>query len=140
LDFDLEVAASKSADNPVYYVQYVHARICSVFKTAHDRGLALPEPDQTDMQLLTNDEEFVLIKHLAGFPNLVEGAALNLEPHRLTHYLIDLAKKFHPYYRSHRFVSEDRNLSRARLVLAKAVQQVVANGLSLLGVSAPETM
>jgi arginyl-tRNA synthetase len=140
LDFDLDAAKAQSKDNPVYYVQYAHARIASVFKTAVERGLTAPEPGQADLSLLVQDEEFLLMKELAAYPMVVEGAAEALEPHRLTHYLTDLAKIFHPYYNRHRFVSDDLALSRARLFLARAVRQVVANGLGLLGVSAPETM
>jgi len=140
LDFDLEVAKSQSSENPVYYVQYAHARIASVFKTAAERGLGRPTPDQADLSLLALDEELALIKQLAAFPDVVAGAAAKREPHRLTHFLIDLAKTFHPYYKDHRFVGEDEALSRARLVLAGAVKQVVANGLILLGISAPEKM
>ncbi|MEW6264386.1 MAG: arginine--tRNA ligase [Thermodesulfobacteriota bacterium] len=140
LDFDLEAAKKQSAENPVYYVQYLHARICSVFKTAAAEGLALPGPDDADLSRLTLDEELGLMKHLAAFPDLIAGAAASLEPHRLTHYLTELAQRFHPYYNRHRFVSQDRSLSLARLVLVQAVRQVAANGLNLLGVSAPEKM
>lgn len=140
LDFDLEAAKAQTKDNPVYYVQYAHARICSVFKTAEGEGLGIPGPDDADLSLLTEDAELAIMKHLAAFPDMVEGAAANLEPHRATHYLTELAKKFHPYYNHHRFVGEEKDKSMARLTLARAVQQVVANGLDMLGVSAPEKM
>ena len=140
LDFDLELAKTQTKDNPVYYVQYAHARISSVFKTAAAEGYGEIDSDAADLTLLVEEEELGLMKFLAGFPQLVEGAALAREPHRLTHYLTELAKRFHPYYNRHRFVSDDKALSRARLVLAKAVRQVVANGLGLLGVSAPQSM
>ncbi|MFH1091337.1 MAG: arginine--tRNA ligase [Pseudomonadota bacterium] len=140
LDFDLEVAKTQSADNPVYYVQYVHARICSVFKTAAEAGLAEVKAEEADLNLLAKAEELALMRHLAAFPDVVSGAAVCLEPHRLTHYLTELAKKFHPYYNQYRFVSQDAALSKARLALAAAVRIVVANGLTLLGVSAPEKM
>ncbi len=140
LDFDLEVAKTQSADNPVYYVQYAHARICSVFKKAAENGFGIPQAGDADLSLLVEDEELQLMKYLADFPELIEGAAASLEPHRLTHYLTELAKRFHPYYNRHRFVTEDAALSRARLVLALAVKQVVVNGLGILGISAPETM
>ena len=140
LDFDLEVAKSQSADNPVFYVQYAHARITSVFKTAAERGLNAEGTAGADLTRLVEDEELTLMKQLAAFPEVVEGAAANLEPHRLTHYLTDLAKRFHPYYNRHRFVTDDLELSRARLCLAGAVKQVVANGLNLLGINAPDTM
>jgi arginyl-tRNA synthetase len=140
LDFDLAAAKQKSADNPVYYIQYAHARIASVFRTAKEAGLAVPEADEADLSLLVEEPETALMKRLAGFPHVVEGAAAAREPHRLTHYLTDLAKQFHPYYNKHRFVSDNQDLSRARLTLARAVKQVIANGLTLLGVSAPESM
>ena len=140
LDFDLEEAKTQSADNPVYYVQYVHARINSVYKKANEIGFRRPEGSDADLTRLVEDEELALMKHLAAFPDTVEGAALNLEPHRITNYLTELAKRFHPYYNRHRFVGDDQELSRARLVLAEAVRLVTANGLNLLGVSAPESM
>ncbi|MEW5723262.1 MAG: arginine--tRNA ligase [Thermodesulfobacteriota bacterium] len=140
LDFDLELAKTQSKDNPVYYVQYAHARICSVFKTADEAGLGRPGPEEANLNLLVEEDEVFIMKHLASFPHVVEGAATGLEPHRLTHYLTELAKRFHPYYNRCRFVSDDRELSKARLVLARAVRQVVANGLNLLGVTAPERM
>jgi arginyl-tRNA synthetase len=140
LDFDLELAKTQTKDNPVYYVQYAHARITSVFKKAEAEGFTEVDPESADLTLLVEEEELGLMKFLAGFPQLVEGAALAREPHRLTHYLTELAKKFHPYYNRHKFVSEDKALSRSRLVLAQAVRQIVANGLGLLGVSAPDSM
>jgi arginyl-tRNA synthetase len=140
LDFDLELAKTQSKDNPVYYVQYAHARICSVFKKAQDAGLGLPGPEEVDLSRLVEEEEPAIMKLLAAYPDLVGSAAASLEPHRLTHYLLELAKRFHPYYNKHRFVGDDRELSLARLFLARAVKQVVRNGLGLLGVSAPETM
>ena len=139
LDFDLDAAKAKSADNPVYYVQYAHARICSVFRAAESQGLPA-EALNADLSLLKEEEEVGLIKHLAKFGQVVEGAAANLEPHRLTHYLTELAKKFHPYYNRHRFIGDDPKLTNARLALAAAVKQVTASGLNLLGVSAPEKM
>ena len=140
LDFDLEVAKTQTSENPVYYVQYAHARICSVFRKAEEAGLALPAGDETDLNLLTEEDEISLMRQLAAFPDLVAGAAASREPHRLTHYLTELAKRFHPYYNRHRFITDDLALSRARLFLARAVKQVVANGLGLLGISAPEKM
>ncbi|MBW2093013.1 MAG: arginine--tRNA ligase, partial [Deltaproteobacteria bacterium] len=140
LDFDLELAKSQSNENPVYYVQYAHARIASVFRTALKEGLDLPGPEGADLNLLTQEEELTLIKHLATFPDLIEGAAANLEPHRVTHYLTELAGLFHPYYNRHRFIGHDMALSEARLYLAKCIQQTLANGLDLLGVNAPESM
>ncbi|MBF0528950.1 MAG: arginine--tRNA ligase [Deltaproteobacteria bacterium] len=140
LDFDLDVAKRQSADNPVYYVQYAHARICSVFRAALAEGLEMMDPEKIDLSRLKEEEELTIMKLLAAYPELVQGAAISLEPHRLTHYLIELAKNFHPYYNRFRFISDDRDLSLARLVLAGAVRQVVSNGLGLIGVSAPEKM
>lgn len=141
LDFDLEVAKSQTPENPVFYVQYAFARISSVFKKALDeRGLTVPESDQVDLSLLVEEEELTLMKHLAAFPDTIAGAAAGLEPHRITHYLIDLSKRFHTCYNKHRIVIDDIPLSKARLALAAAIRQVVANGLDLLGVSAPEKM
>ena len=140
LDFDLDVAKSQSADNPVYYVQYAHARIASVFLNAADKGRKTTDLDQADLGLLEVEEELSLIKHLAAFPDVVSGAAANLEPHRLTHYLTELAKKFHPYYYKYKFIGDDPRLSEARLALSAAVKQILANGLYLLGISAPEKM
>lgn len=140
LDFDLEVAKRQSNENPVYYVQYAHARISSVFKKAAEEGLALAKMEEIPLDRLSEPEEGALIRHLAAFPDVVEGAAVNLEPHRLTHYLMELAGLFHPYYNRHRFIGENPGLSQARLFLAACVRQVVANGLGMLGVNAPETM
>jgi len=140
LDFDLEMAKRQSNENPVYYVQYAHARISSVFKKAAEEGLAPAKLEDVPLNRLIEPEEGALIKQLASFPDVVEGAAVNLEPHRLTHYLMELAGLFHPYYNRHRFIGEDPGLTQARLFLAACIRQVVANGLGMLGVNAPETM
>ena len=140
LDFDLELAKKASAENPVYYIQYAHARICSVFQQAAERGVPLPDPKTTDLSLLTLPEEWALIKAVLAFPDLVEGAARALEPHRLTFYLVDLAGTFHSYYNHHRIISEDPALTTARLHLAACVRQVLRSALRLLGISAPVAM
>lgn len=140
LDFDLELAKKASLENPVYYVQYAHARICSVFKQAEERAVPLPDPKTTDLSLLTLPEEWDLIKAVLAFPDLVEGAATALEPHRLTFYLVDLAGTFHSYYNHHRILSDDPALTAARLHLVTCIRQVLRCALRLLGVSAPETM
>ena len=140
LDFDLELAKRRSNENPVYYVQYAHARLCSIFALAQEKGYALPVFSETNVERLTLPEEMALIKTITRFPEVVEGAAQNLEPHRLTFYLIDLAGIFHNYYNKHRVVSEDGELTKARLLLGKAVRTVIRNALMLLGVSAPEKM
>ncbi|MBK8636794.1 MAG: arginine--tRNA ligase [Chromatiaceae bacterium] len=141
LDFDLDLAKSQSSDNPVYYVQYAHARVCSVLRQAADKGLAAePSPGVTHLEHLTETHEQDLLKTLARYPELVEEAALNEEPHQLTHYLRELANDFHTYYNAHQFLVEDAALRDARLKLILAVRQVLRNGLNLIGVSAPETM
>ena len=140
LDFDLELAKKQSNENPVYYVQYAHARICSIFNLAEERGYAIPFFGETDVRQLKLPEEIALIKAITRLPEVIEGAALALEPHRLTFYLIDLAGIFHNYYNKYRVVSDDRELTKARLLLVKAVRTVVSNTLNLLGVSAPQQM
>ncbi len=140
LDFDLEVAKEQTADNPVFYVQYAHARICSVFREADRAVPPLPRAAGNELGRLSLDEEREILKTLHLFPEVIEGAAINWEPHRLVYYLQDLASRFHGYYNKHRFLSDDRPLSAARLRLAGAVRTVLANGLNLLGVSAPESM
>jgi arginyl-tRNA synthetase len=139
LDFDLDLAKKQSRDNPVYYVQYVHARIASIFRIAAERGI---DADMTDPDLsaLSLPEEVRLIKHLADFPDMLADAAEALEPHRITFYLVDLADLFHAYYHDNRVLTEDPRIKKARLFLVDAVRQVVANGLAILGVTAPERM
>ena len=141
MDFDLELAVSQSNENPVYYVQYAHARVCSVFKQLtekgwrHDvaRGLA-------SLERLTEPHEQTLLITLARYPETVERAARQREPHQITQYLRELAAQFHTYYNAHTFLVEDENLRDARLNLIEAVRQTIANGLRLLDVSAPEAM
>ena len=140
LDFDLDVAKSRSLENPVYYVQYVHARVASIHRKAEADGLSLPGPGQTRLELLSEPEELNVLKSLARFPEVVSSAAETLEPHRVTYFLTDLASSFHNYYNKHRVLTDDPELTQARLALAGAVQQVVRNGLTLLGVSAPFRM
>ncbi len=140
LDFDVELAKKQSRENPVYYVQYAHARLASLFRKAAEEGLGLPRVEEVDLSLLNTEEDFNLLKLLDYFPDTIEACAVNLEPHLLTFYLLDLATALHDYYTKHRFLSEDRPRTKARLILAKAVKQVLACGLDLLGVSAPERM
>lgn len=140
IDFDIDLAKKKDSENPVYYVQYAHARICSVFRKAAEQGLGLPESPGQYFTLLDAEEELSLIRKLAEFSSLVEEIAIDLAPHRLTYYLTELAANFHRYYNKYRIVIEDRNLSIARLSLSAAVKIVIKNGLDLLGVSAPEEM
>ena len=140
LDFDLELAKKQSNENPVYYVQYAHARICSILRTALERGFAVPDYHEASLGLLTLSEETDLIKAITRFPEVVEGAARALEPHRLTFYLNELAALFHSYYNKNKVLSEDAGMSGARLFLVQSVRIVLRNALGLLGVSAPESM
>jgi len=140
LVFDLDLAKQQSSDNPVYYVQYAHARVCSVNRNATEQNVKLPTLGEVDFSRLELEEEVALAKLLARYPETVEGAAQSLEPHRIVFYLQELAAQFHSYYNRQRILIEDPETSRARLYLANSVRIVLANGLSLLGVSAPEQM
>ena len=140
LEFDLELAKKQSNENPVYYVQYAHARICSIVRNAGEKGSTIPAYEEVDLRCLKLPEEVNLIKTIIRFPEVVEGAAIALEPHRLTFYLNDFAALFHSYYNKHRVLSDDESLSKARLFLIKTILTVVRNALRLLGVSAPERM
>ena len=140
LDFDLAVVTRHSSDNPVFYVQYAHARVASLFRTAAEQRIPLPPWDQVDFRPLRLPEEQSLIKRLLQYPGVVASAARAREPHRVAYYLTELAGLYHPYYKAHRVITEDRALTLARLGLSAAVGQVVRNGLGLLGVSAPESM
>ena len=140
LEFDLAVATRRSADNPVFYVQYCHARVASLFRNAANLALDIPPWAEVDFSPLALPEEQALIRRLLQYPDLVAGAARAREPHRVAYYLTELAGVFHPYYKAHRIITEDRTLTLARLGLCAAVGQVVRNGLGLLGVTAPESM
>lgn len=140
LEFDLDLATKTSQENPVYYVQYAHARLHSIRRQAEAKGVVLGSLQDAPIDRLTQDDEIQLLKAMAGFPALVQGAALDLAPHRLVFYLQDVAAQFHSYYNKHRIVSEDEELSRARLWLAMGLRVVLRNGLALIGVSAPESM
>ncbi len=140
LDFDLEVAKQKSNDNPVYYVQYVHARISSIVRKGNEQGTCEVSWDDKAVARLIEPEEIDLIKTLARYPDVLAGSAKSMEPHRVTYYLMDLASAFHAYYNKHRVLTDDPQLRCGRLNLVLAVQKVIRNGLTLLGVSAPDTM
>jgi arginyl-tRNA synthetase len=167
LDFDLELAARQSAENPVYYVQYAHARVASLFRVAGSRGIVAPAPAEADLETLTDPDEFALIRKLSAYPSVVQGSAAALEPHRIAFYLQELAQLLHTFYFKHRIlppaaegeasdagrfvkdatVSSVKHreqltpaLTGARLALMGQVGQVIRNGLGLLGVSAPERM
>lgn len=141
MDFDLELAKSHSKDNPVYYIQYAHARICSVLRKVEEQGLTY---DQTDgvahLDLLTHAQEEAVINRLTHFADIISQAALAREPHQLANYLRDLAGEFHTYYNDQRMMIDEKHLRNARLSLSMAVRQVIKNGLTLLGVSSPEVM
>ena len=140
LEFDLAVATRQSSDNPVYYVQYAHARIRSIFRQAAEQGIAVPALNAIDTSPLVEPADLALIKQLLQFPELVKGAARMLEPHRVAYWLQQLAAEFHAWYKNHRVIQDDRRLMYARLALAATVGVVIRNGLDLLGVSAPESM
>ncbi len=140
LVFDIDLAKQQSLDNPVYYVQYAHARICSIFENAEERGFTPPDPRDVSLARLETPEEMAIIKELAVFPEVVEGSALNLEPHRITYYLQELAGLFHSFYNKSRVITEDSELTGARLFLLKCVAITLKNALAILGVSAPEKM
>lgn len=141
LDFDLELAKSRTSDNPVYYIQYAHARICSVFRQLHEKDMTWSlETGLAALDLLSEEHETALMTGLSRFPEVVELAAANRAPQTLVHYLRDLAYDFHTYYNSHTFLVEQPDLRCARLALISGAQVVIRNGLALLGVSAPESM
>jgi arginyl-tRNA synthetase len=141
LDFDLDVAKSQSSDNPVYYIQYAHARIASVFRQLAEKSLAWSkENGQKNMAGLIEPQESALMTTLSRYPEVIELAANNRAPQHLVHYLRDLANDFHTYYNAHVFIVDDAGMRDARLALCAATKIVVANGLTILGVSAPDSM
>ena len=141
LDFDLDVAKSESNDNPVYYIQYAHARIASVFRQLDERSLQWDASNgHANLALLAEQQERTLMTTLSRYPEVVDLAAANRAPQHLVHYLRDLANDFHTYYNAHIFIVDDNKLRDARLVLIAAARTVIANGLVILGVSAPDTM
>ena len=141
MTFDIDLARSQTNENPVYYVQYAHARICSVLRKLAEQGVERSRNECIgDLSLLTLDEEKDLANQLAKYPELIANSAVQREPHHLTHYLRDLAGQFHTYYNAHKVLIEDTAVRDARVSLYLAIRQVIANGLDLLGVSAPEEM
>jgi len=141
MDFDLDLAKSQSSDNPVYYIQYAHARVCSVLRQLTEKNLTHNSNNGlSNLAVLSESHEQALLTRLSRYPEVVETAALNHEPHQLAHFLRELANDFHTYYNAHPFLADDAILRDARLCLIKATRQVIANGLGLLAVSAPETM
>jgi len=141
LDFDLDLATSESNDNPVYYIQYAHARICSVLRKAEARGMGFdPVDSNVDATRLSTSHEIALLRTLTRYPEVIDSAAADLEPHQLAYYLRELANDLHSYNNAHKWLVDDADLRTARLSLVAATRQVIANGLALLGVSAPEGM
>ena len=140
LDFDLELAKKKTNDNPVYYVQYVHARISSIVRKAQERGISEIVWNDAAISGLNEPEEIQLIKIMARYPEIVRCSAEYMEPHRITYYLMNLASAFHAYYNKHRVLTDEAELTIGRLYLVLAIKKIIRNGLSLLGVSAPEKM
>ena len=141
LDFDLELAKSRSNDNPVYYIQYAHARVASVFRQLEEQSLQYDESAGVgNLDLLEQLHEKSLITTLSRFPEIIELAATNRAPQHLVHYLRDLANEFHTYYNAHTFIVDDDALRNARLALIAATRTVIASGLKIIGVSAPDSM
>ncbi|MDO9069472.1 MAG: arginine--tRNA ligase [Deltaproteobacteria bacterium] len=141
LVFDIDLAKQQTNENPVYYVQYAHARICSIFENAAEKGFAVPNvPTLDGLACLTTPEELQLIKLLTALPDTIVDCAVHFEPHRLTYYLTDLASCFHGFYNKNRVISEDVILTSARLYLLKRTAQTLKNALSILGISTPERM
>lgn len=139
-EFDLDLAKERSNENPVYYVQYAHARVASIFRQAQEQGLAVNDTRLETLDTLTEEAEIDLIKKISEFPEEVSAAAATLEPHRITRFLLDLAGMFHSYYNAHRVLVDDPDQRAARLLLVKALGITVRRGLELLGLSAPERM
>jgi arginyl-tRNA synthetase len=140
LDFDIEAVKRQSMDNPVFYIQYAHARIASLLRRAGEQGVELRSWDQTDFTRLTEETELDLIRRLSEYPEVVVVAAQTLGPHRLTHYVEQVAADFHRFYTDHRVITDDAELTQARLWLSTATRRVIASALGLLGVEAPQAM
>jgi arginyl-tRNA synthetase len=141
LDFDMQLAVARTNDNPVYYIQYGHARVCSVLRQMREKGFEHDEArGRASLARLTEPQEQAVLAELSRYPEVIESAALQRAPHMLVHYLRELATAFHAYYNAHQFLVEDAALRDARLLLVRGVRQVICNGLGMLGVSAPEAM
>ena len=140
LEFDLDLATQQTQENPVYYMQYGHARLASISRKAGEKGVDRGELSSAPLELLVEPEEHNLLKAMAAWPELVESAAMGLEPHRVIFFMQDLAGQFHSYYNKHRIIGENKELSRARLWLAEGIRVILRNGLNLIGVNAPESM
>ncbi len=140
LDFDLELAKKETSENPVFYIQYAYARICSIFRTAEESGMVWNSSSDIDLSLLTEEEEYSIIRAILAFPEIVVKSARAMEVHRISHYLLDLVSRFHGYYSRHRVISDDKALTLARLYLLDALRIAIRNGFELMGISTPEKM
>ena len=140
MEFDLDLATRQSQENPVYYVQYGHARLCSILRQAAERGIERGSFDTIDISLLGEPEELGLLKTMSTFPIMIENAALELAPHKTIFYLIELASQFHSYYNKHKVLTDNVALTQARLLLVESLRIVVKNGLDIIGLTAPEKM
>jgi len=140
LDFDLDLACRQSSENPVFYVQYAHARVCSIEQKAGEAGVSIPTYDQVNWQKLSLPDERRLMKRIIRFPEIVMQCAENLEPHRMVYYLHEFSGEFHHYYNHTRVLTDDADTSSARFFLVRCVRQVIKNGLELLGITAPRKM
>ncbi|MBT7390857.1 MAG: arginine--tRNA ligase, partial [Gammaproteobacteria bacterium] len=139
MDFDLDLAKSKTNENPVFYIQYAYARINSVFKQAQEKGIVFNYQD-ADLGLLSEESEKSILRELSRYKGVIESAAVQYEPHQLAYYLRELASQFHSYYNACPFILDDQDLTQARLTVIHATKQVLINGLTILGVSSPESM
>ncbi len=139
-DFDLGLAAEQSSENPVYYVQYAHARICSILRKAESEGVTLTTPAEGELDLLTSDEERALITHLSALTEEIISAAKNYDPAKITHYVVELATLFHKFYNAQRVMNDDKALMSARLYLCLAVKNTIKNILTMLKIEAPDSM
>ena len=140
MDFDLDLAVSQTNENPVFYVQYAHARTCSIIRLLEESGVKVPAYTDTKAELLTKKEELELMEVLAKLPDEIKASAESFDPSNLTHYLIDVASHFHSFYNACRVRDEEENLMCARVKLIESCRVVIKNVLDILGVSAPEKM
>lgn len=138
LDFDMDLAKSESNDNPVYYAQYAHARICSILRQAEEKGHKVDEA--ADVSVINHEQALDLIKKMSAFPHVIKGAAEHRATHRVTTYIQELASTFHKFYNAEKVLGEDDDKTRAYLLMIEAVRQTLENALNLVGVSAPEKM
>ena len=138
LDFDLDIAKDQSEKNPVFYLQYAYARICNIIKQTKSKELS--KVRSCNLSLLIHENEIIMLKHMARFPEIVDTAYENLEPQYIANYLQQLASLFHKFYSHCKVISEDNDLTIARIRLIKAVKVILKNGLNILGISTPERM